>query len=295
MQYFKVIGTTPIKFVIEMGLGVCIEEWYTLAQKLQDMGSVLLYERAGIGRSTESQYTRTPKVIAKELHDLMLYVKCEEKIILIAHSQGGLYAQQYIRLFPEEVEGIMLIEPLSVRDYIFKEQLTEKEYAQSGIDKSRNLLIFEKLSRLRLGWIVKKMMNNAPPLYYAKFPEKDMEIILDSYTNITHLRTSYQEYYNAHVMDNISELMDKNDFPDIPLTLITHSSEIAIEESIKFGNNSRDFAIKIENMWQDVMKDYLCFSKKARHVQAEHSGHYIHLTEPELIINEVKKMLLENS
>ena len=81
MQYFKVIGTTPIKFVIEMGLGVCIEEWYTLAQKLQDMGSVLLYERAGIGRSTESQYTRTPKVIAKELHDLMLYVKCEEKII----------------------------------------------------------------------------------------------------------------------------------------------------------------------------------------------------------------------
>ena len=75
MQYFIVIGTTPIKFVIEMGLGVCIEEWYTLAQKLQDMGSVLLYERAGIGRSTESQYTRTPKVIAKELHDLMLYVK----------------------------------------------------------------------------------------------------------------------------------------------------------------------------------------------------------------------------
>ena len=37
----------------------------------------------------------------------------------------------------------------------------------------------------------------------------------------------------------------KGNFPDIPLALITHSSEFAIEESMKFGNNTYEFAEKI--------------------------------------------------
>lgn len=122
---------------------------------------------------------------------------------------------------------------------------------------------------------------------------KNVAIILNSYINRGHLRTCYQEYLLAHERENVEELMEKGNFPDIPLTLITHSSEYAIEESMKFGNNSSDFATKIENMWQDIMKEYLGFSKNVMHVQAEHSGHYIHLTEPELIVSEAEKMLLK--
>lgn len=71
-------------------------------------------------------------------------------VILIAHSQGGLYAQQYIRMHPEEVKGVIFIDPLSAGDYAFKEQLTKKEYVKSGVDKSQNLLILEKLAKFRL-------------------------------------------------------------------------------------------------------------------------------------------------
>ena len=38
--------------------------------------------------------TRTG-TIAKELHELLGQINHDAKIILIAHSQGGLYAQQY--------------------------------------------------------------------------------------------------------------------------------------------------------------------------------------------------------
>lgn len=80
-------------------------------------------------------------------------------MILIAHSQGALYAQKYIRMYPEEIKGVILIDPLSARDYIFKEQLIEKEYVKSGVDKSQNLLILEKMAKFRLGWLSKKMMR----------------------------------------------------------------------------------------------------------------------------------------
>lgn len=84
----------------------------------------------------------------------------------------------------------------------------------------------------------------------------------------------------------------KGNFPDLSLTLITHSSEFAIEESMKFVNNTYEFAEKVENMWQSIMKEYLGFSQKSRYVQAKHSGHYIHLTEPELIVSEAEKILM---
>ncbi len=292
MQYFRIVGQEPVKFVIEMGLGACVEEWIALAQCLKDKGGVLLYERAGTGRSKPSELDRTPEMIAKELHEMLECVNHDTKIILIAHSQGGLYAQQYIRMYPEKIKGVILIDPLSAKDYVFKEQLTKKEYMQSGVDKSNNILLLEKLLKFRMGWLVKKIMKNAPPLCYAEFSKEHADVILNSYTNRGHLRTCYQEYLLAHEKENVKELMEKGNFPDIPLTLITHSSEFAIEESMKFGNNSREFATKIENMWQSIMKEYLVFSKKAIFVQADHSGHYIHLTEPELIVREAEKMLL---
>lgn len=291
MQYFEIKGQEPVQFVIEMGLGACVEEWNLLTNFLQDKGGVLIYERAGINRSKSSDSERTPRTIAKELHELLEHVKHDPKIILIAHSQGGLYAQQYIRMYPEEVKGVIFIDPLSARDFVFKEQLTKKEYAQSGVDKSQNLLILEKLATFRLGWLSRKMMKIAPPLYYAEFSKADEDSILNSYTKREHLKTCYREYLCAHKKENIQGLMEKGDFPNIPLTLITHSSEFAIEESMKFGNNSCEFATRIEDMWQNIMKEYLGFSKEAKYLQAKHSGHYIHLTEPELIVSEAERML----
>lgn len=291
MQYYRIIGQEPVRYVIEMGLGACIEEWGAFARCLQDKGGVLIYERAGTGRSRASAAERTPKAIAGELHELLETVNHDTKIILIAHSQGGLYAQQYIRMYPEEVKGVIFIDPLSAKDYIFKEQLTEKEYAQSGVDKSRNLLIMEKLAKFKLGWLTRKMMSNAPPLYYAEFSKEEADVILNSYTKREHLKTCYQEYLCAHEKENLQGLTEKGDFPDIPLTLITHSSEFAIEESMKFGNNTRKFASKIEDMWQSIMKEYLNFSNNSTYLQAKHSGHYIHLTEPEIIVDEAERIL----
>ena len=138
-----------------------------------------------------------------------------------------------------------------------------------------------------MGWLVKKMMKNAPPFYYFQnFSSKEENVILNSYTNITHLDTAYQEYVLAHDKKEIQVLENMEGFPDIPLTLVTHDSEFAIRESMQFGNNSREFAEEVEHMWQDIMKEYLTFSKKSKYIQAKSSGRYIHVSERETVIAE---------
>lgn len=288
MHNYRIMGEGPVKFVIEMGLGSCIGEWMPFARKLEEHGGVLLYERAGIGKSEKSDDGRIPRVIAEELHDLLEDIEHEEKYVLIAHSQGGLYANQYVRLFSEEIEKLVLVDPLSANDNKFKNTLSEEEYTKSGVDKSNNLLILEKLSKWHLGWLAKKMMRNAPPVYYyADFEEEDLKSILDSYANITHLSTAYEEYIEAHREYISEELANPDTFPNIPLVLIVHDSEVAIKESMEFGNNSKEFATKIENMWQEIMSEYLDFSTKSLFIVSEGSSHYIHLTDPASIINAV--------
>ena len=63
----------------------------------------------------------------------------------------------------------------------------------------------------------------------------------------------------AHKKENLSQFLVEKQISSVPIHLITHSSELAIEESMYFGRNTKEFAEKIEVMWQDIMKRYWNF------------------------------------
>ncbi|MBE5901423.1 MAG: alpha/beta hydrolase [Lachnospiraceae bacterium] len=287
---YKIFGNKTVDIVIEMGLGACISEWEALAKKLGADHGVLVYERAGINHSDKSDKERTPTNIAKELMDLLDVIPHDEKLVIIGHSQGGLYASEFCGIYPEIVNGLILLDPLSKEDNRFKKELTAKEYKKSGVDKSKNFIILETLTKFGMKGLVKKAMYQAPPFYYADFSKEQKKDILNSLVNITHLRTCREEYRLAHDEAVLKNMVSNENYPDIPIILVTHSSEEAIRENMEFGRNSRPFATRIEQLWQEIMKEYLDYSKRAIWIQAKRSTHYIHLMEPEIIIESVKKI-----
>ena len=74
-----------------------------LAERLSGERTVLLYQRAGYGASSVSTLERTPGNIAMELRRLLEQIPHQEKVILLAHSQGGLYAWKFIQRFPKSI------------------------------------------------------------------------------------------------------------------------------------------------------------------------------------------------
>ena len=290
MNNYTIFGSKTVDVVIEMGLGACIAEWESLARELGKNHGVLVYERAGINHSDKSDEERTPTNIAEELKRLIDEIPHDEKIVIIGHSQGGMYASEFCGIYPEIVKGLILLDPLSVEDNRFKKELTARELKKSGTDKSKNFIILEMLTKLGLKGVVKKVMSQAPPFYYAGFSEEQKEDILNSLVNITHLNTCREEYRLAHDDEALRNMVSKDKYPDIPIILVTHSSEEAILENMEFGRNSRSFAVRIEQLWQEIMKVYLDYSERAIWMQAKKSTHYIHLTEPELIIESVNNL-----
>lgn len=281
---YSVYGTGNISLVIEMGLGAVIGEWNALAKRISEKHTVLLYERAGYGSSSESTLERTPQNIASELYQLLSEFPCEEKLILLAHSQGGLYAQCFARMYPHMVKKLVLLDPLSARDNYFRTALSKREFRKSGVDKSSGLKLNLCLARLHMGGIIKSMMSSAPPFYYYEgFEPEERDYILSALTMPKMYRTALEEYKLAHDDTYVSELQEKKELEGIAIVLITHSSEISEKEIMEFGNATKEEAEKIEKIWQQLMLEYLGYAKDFRYIRAGNSSHYIHLTDMELV------------
>lgn len=287
---YRILGNGKIDVVIESALGACMGEWFHIAEKLSAAYTVLLYERGGINLSKKSIKERTALNIAYELCELLEHLPHNDKIIIIAHSQGGLYAQQFARLYPEKLKGLILLDPLSANDNTFKDLLAHDEFKKSGVDKFSRLGILKAMAKMHLGFLLKVLMKSAPPFYYYNFEPETKKYILNSFTKVGTYETAMEEYKLAHEEKHIAGLKYKDNFPDIPLMLITHTSELASKETMEFGGATKETADKVENIWQNIMKEYLTFSSQSEFIQAKKSCHYIHLTEPELIENALTKI-----
>lgn len=183
-----------------------------------------------------------------------------------------------------------MLDLLSANDNRFKQELSKKEYRQSGVDKRSGMYINLLLARLHFRKTIKRFMYTAPPFYYFKdFSAEATEYILDCLTQTKVYTTALEEYRISHMENVISELKSKKCFPQIPVRLVTHSSELEIKEIEEFAGLQNSEAQKVESVWQSVMQEYLLLSHDSKLYKAIHSNHYIHLTDIDLvreIINE---------
>ncbi|WP_026527527.1 alpha/beta hydrolase [Butyrivibrio sp. VCD2006] len=289
---YCIFGEGDIDLVIEMGLGAVAGEWLHIAEQLSKQFTVLLYER---GRNISK--ARSPKNIAKELHALLMELPCKSNITILAHSQGGLYAQQFARMYPDMVRGIVFVDPLSANDNKYKSVfLTSDEQKKSGFNKSENFVIMRKMASCHLGFLIKLFMRKAPPFYYYdQFSLEAKKYILDELTKVEFHDAALEEYRLAHEEKEISHLKEKGNFPQIPIVLITHGSEFEIKEIMEFGQTTKAFAEKVEALWQSLMQEYLTFSKHSILLRADNSGHYIHLTDFEVIMQALECIMQQRT
>ncbi|MEA4948235.1 MAG: hypothetical protein VB068_01085, partial [Petrimonas sp.] len=85
--------------------------------------------------------------------------------------------------------------------------------------------------------------------------------------------------------------VDATTLKTIPVKLITHSSEVYIHELEHYGNIDNATAQKIEALWQTIMKKYLSISCNSEHISAPNSGHYIHLTDLNILENAIAHVI----
>ncbi len=277
--------------IVEAALTSCSAEWWQLVEPWSREFCVLAYDRAGYGQSTVSSLPRSPENIAKELKELVDSLDLKTPAILIGHSMGGLYVQQYTRLFPDRVRGIILLDPVSAKNYQFESRMSRSEYAQSGFDKRPNLNAGLLATRLHLGFLLRPLLKKGVPFYYLKtMPKEEESYILDHLTRAETYQTALAEYSYIASTRQLASLENPDCFPAVPLILICHSHEVMAREIEQFGRADHATAMKLDELWLSVMQEYLTFSSQSTYLQSEKSSHYIHLSDPEIVCQALRTL-----
>jgi pimeloyl-ACP methyl ester carboxylesterase len=73
------------------------------------------YDRAGLGHSDPARLPRTPAAIVEDLHALVAEARLPTPLVLVGHSFGGFNVKLYAALYPQDVAGLVLVDPSEER------------------------------------------------------------------------------------------------------------------------------------------------------------------------------------
>jgi pimeloyl-ACP methyl ester carboxylesterase len=103
--------------VFEAGLGDDWTPWDEVASRVAAQARVFAYSRPGYGASAPATTPRDPRTIVEELRSLLASQGYASPYVLVGHSNGGAYMELFAKSHPEEVLGVVLVDPRH-RDFL---------------------------------------------------------------------------------------------------------------------------------------------------------------------------------
>lgn len=108
-MYLACRGSGSPTVVLESGLGETSAYWGWIAPTVARDTRVCVYDRAGRGRSDEAKAPRDGVGVAADLRSLLAHVP--GPFVLVGHSSGAQYVRIFAERYPEEVAGVVLLDP----------------------------------------------------------------------------------------------------------------------------------------------------------------------------------------
>src|SRR5262245_22200923 len=108
---FARLGTGGPAAVLEAGGGMRMTTWKKVFSEVAAFTTAVAYNRAGFGNSSPVEAPRNGPGIVRELRAFLRELGLRPPYVLVGHSLGGLYMQLFARLHPDEVAGLVLVDP----------------------------------------------------------------------------------------------------------------------------------------------------------------------------------------
>ena len=119
-------GTQTVVF--ESGSGDWSSIWALVQPRVAAHARACSYDRAGMGYSDSSGDARSPMAIVDDLRKLIMAAELATPVVLVGHSSGGFDVKLYAALHPEDVAGLVLVDPAEERIFIRTRQLVRAKY-----------------------------------------------------------------------------------------------------------------------------------------------------------------------
>jgi pimeloyl-ACP methyl ester carboxylesterase len=270
--------------VFESGIGATNLNWRRVQESVAQFTGTASYDRGGLGWSTPCRTARTPSNIAAELHEMLERGGIKPPYILVGHSFGGLVMRRYTLDYPAEVAGLLLVDPMRCEEWPPLDPAK-----QSELERGRKLIRFASpiarcgLARLAVTSLFCRAGNLSGHLAGAagsggrhvlsritkevgKMPREVWPVVAAHWS-----RPGFYTGMRKHIEsipDTVREMHAAEPIREIPVLVLTPAqSKPLSEECLR----------RIGNRVQQVI--------------APASAHWIHLDEPELVVDSIRSMV----
>lgn len=270
--------------VMDAGLGDGSLSFRDLQQRVSTFTRVCTYDRAGYGWSEPGPEPRTSQQIANELGTALNAAGVKAPIILVGHSFGGLNTILFAHQHPELVAGVVLI------DASHPEQAERLQEVSALVAmQEQQMHAFRALAEAATqGQLTPdSMLANAP----AGLPEELRQTWAELFVRPENLRAGLAEF--DAIEDSASQVRENGTLGETPLIVIAHGlklGDMMPPEVREQAGLSLDLLHRYEEIWRELQEDHLTRSTNSKLLVAANSPHYIHFSEPDLVVAAIREL-----
>jgi pimeloyl-ACP methyl ester carboxylesterase len=277
--HLYVAGEASPTIILDHSLGGI--EGYFLAEELAKLARVCIYDRAGYGWSDRSPHPRTSSQIVAELDTLLTQAGIEPPYILVGNSFGSYNVRLYAHRFPEKVIGMVLTDGLHETGMLkMSIQLQAvKLFFVSGFLMSTLGSMLGVIRLLKLCGIFELLK---PEL--RQFPQESLNSVKRSFCRSSHWITMSREMLNLN--NSARQVSIAKPLGTMPVVSIKANSFFkpslwTVFIPLQGANHLR------EQMHIDLGN----LSTSCLQLQANRSGHFVWIDQPDVIVEAVKIVL----
>ncbi len=283
-MYMSQMGSGGPTVIFESGIAATSQNWLALQESVGEFARAVSYDRRGLGWSSPSNSERTPSNVARELHDLLRRAEVPGPYILVGHSFGGLVVRRYAVDYPEDVVGVVLVDAMRTEEW---PPVNEQQRAmlERGVWLTGFAVQIARFGLARLATTSLLCRSGKVSTLFSKATGNGGRHVLERVTcEVTKMprevwpivaahwsKPSYYRGLAAHVSAVPATVMEMHDAEPIecaPVVLLTPGSA------------------------QPLTADALHrIGPGTRQVIGHKSGHWLHLDEPELVLEEIRGMV----
>jgi pimeloyl-ACP methyl ester carboxylesterase len=254
--------------ILESGLNDSWLSWYKVQPAIARFARVCSYDRAGVGWSDAQPGRPDSLTIALRLHTLLHNAGIKPPYILVGHSIAGIHVRVYQKMYPNDVAGIVLVDP-SHPDELNR---LPSEFMKG---RGQRRLEFE---------LLKLAMPFGIPRFTGRCGGGPAEI--RNLLRTAQCQTRWMETQEAE-FDAFDQSADEGratgSFGAMPLIVLSHDPKIGGRPGVLAAN----VAEQAEVAWGQMQEELSHLSTIGNRIVAQGSAHYIQFDRPEMVIDAI--------
>lgn len=256
--------------------GSSMAEWEMLSDELGKSFSVIAYDRAGCGLSDPVPANYSARDAIDDLNWVINFYDID-KFYAIGHGTGSILLQLYTKLYPDRVNGMIIVEPL-VRGHMSIKKNMDRVIYSNLFDRRTSVKIGKVLGLLG----IVRLVNGVP---VSGIPASQRRAVMEHYCSASVYDTSLYEMRKI-----VPEALKDIGTPasvDFPVVLLRHDPDKFRKELMTYYL-SWDQAEDVENLLFSFDHEELKVYPRGRMEVAANGTRNLHVSDYEKIIEELR-------